>query len=284
MYIPTNHGNLFVETVNANKTVPLFLLPSGPGFDHLEYKINQSNFEKEFSVVYYDPRGCGKSLNFDSKVLTFEENIEDIERIRQFLGFEKIMLLGHSYGSMVALGYAIKYPQSVLKMVLSAGAPSATFLEKSKQNLSVRGNAEQISICNKYLWSGAFPNQEAVDNYLNIMQSMYSNKVANNSQLIKVFDPMLKCQFTPLNEGFRTRFGGFDFTTELHKITCATIILCGRNDWIHDPIYAEIMHKNIRNSKLIYFDAGHSIAFDCHSEYTAACTKFLAAEENTISP
>jgi len=275
MYINAYDGQLFVDIVNKDKTAPVFLLPGGPGFDHLVYKINQPYFEREFCVVYHDPRGCGNSTGFSKESMTLSENIEDIERIRAFFGFDKIMLLGTSYGSMVGLGYAIKYPQHVSKLALVAGTPSADFLPKAKENLAQFGNAHQIEMCNKFLWTGAFTNQKETDHFFDIMRSMYSNKVAANPDLVKNFSSLVKCQFIPLNEAFKNNFWNFNFVADLKKISCKTHILCGKNDWINDPMFAKVMRANIPNADITYFDSGHSIAFDCYDQYISVCSKFL---------
>lgn len=261
--------------VAKKKTTPLFLLPGGPGLDHLVYKVGLPEFEEHFTVVYYDPRGCGKSLGFDESSFTLEKNIADIEAMRVSLNIEKIMVLGHSYGSMVALGYAVKYPQNVEKLILSAGAPCSDFLKKAKENLLARGNQEQIKICEKYLWPGEFSTQEQVDQFFNVMRGLYSRRVGENPELANQFNSLIKCNYLPVNAAFKNDFWNYNFLNDLHRIACRTQIISGKRDWINDPMFAEMMHQGIRNSILTTFDTGHSFTFDCHDEYVKTCIDFL---------
>src|SRR5579863_5336173 len=85
----------------------LFLLHGGPGGDHLRYKQHSLELQKFSQLVFIDHRGCGQSKKTNQKEYTLENNIEDIEALRQHLGLEKISILGTSYGGMVAQAYAI---------------------------------------------------------------------------------------------------------------------------------------------------------------------------------
>src|SRR3990167_5159131 len=96
-------------------------------------------------------------------------DIDDIESIRSHYGYEKISILGTSYGSMTGLGYATKYSQHIHKLILVAGASSYKFLDQAKINLHHRGTLEQQEICDKFLWGGNFSSQSDIDDFFSIM-------------------------------------------------------------------------------------------------------------------
>jgi proline iminopeptidase len=71
-------------------------------------------------IVYFDAFGRGKSDTAkDVKEYSLERDIEDIEGLRVGLHLDQINVLGHSYGGLVAQGYAIKYPRHVKHLVLA---------------------------------------------------------------------------------------------------------------------------------------------------------------------
>ena len=71
-------------------------------------------------LVYFNAFGRGKSDTAkDIKEYTLERDIEDIEGLRNVLHFDKINILRHSYGGVVAQGYAIKYSQNVKHLILA---------------------------------------------------------------------------------------------------------------------------------------------------------------------
>jgi proline iminopeptidase len=232
-------------------------------------------------LVFIDQRGCGWSKKTKNSDYTLENNIEDIEALRKYLGLKRICLLGFSYGGMVAQGYAIRYNKNVKKLILTATAPSHHFIDEAKNNLQRIGNKTQIAVCDKYLWNGTFKNERHIEYYYKIMDSLYYvNKKRRRKQSISKGAALgnLKNIFSyeVLNAGFGNFLHSFNFVPKLNKITCPTLILAGQNDWICSPKQSQIMAKHIRNSKLkIFKKCSHVITTDATDRYIKAIKQFL---------
>lgn len=116
-YVTVNGAKLWVVLVG--KGDPLFIIPGGPGGAHPSYR-NFDSLASNNMIVYFDAFGRGKSDTAkDVKEYTLDRDIEDIEGLRQALHFDMINVLGHSYGGLVAQGYAIKYPKHLKHLVLA---------------------------------------------------------------------------------------------------------------------------------------------------------------------
>jgi proline iminopeptidase len=116
-FITVNGAKLWV--VLAGKGDPLIIIPGGPGSAHIGYRVFDS-LAKNNLIVYFDAFGRGKSDTAkDVREYSLARDIEDIEGIRKALNFEKLNVLGHSYGGLVAQGYAIKYPSHINHLVLA---------------------------------------------------------------------------------------------------------------------------------------------------------------------
>ena len=76
----------------------VFLLHGGPGGDHASYKTNTAALRDVAQLVYIDHRGSGRSSKADPETYTLENNIDDLDALREHLGIERITLLGSSYG------------------------------------------------------------------------------------------------------------------------------------------------------------------------------------------
>ncbi|WP_299766902.1 alpha/beta hydrolase [uncultured Dokdonia sp.] len=100
----------------------IFFLPGGPGNSHDYMQGNFGQYYKTHKVVFFDWLGRGKSDDAkDVSEYSVEADVEMIEKIRKHLGLEKISVVGHSYGTVPAQGYAIAYPDRVKHMVLING-------------------------------------------------------------------------------------------------------------------------------------------------------------------
>ncbi|GGG38122.1 hydrolase [Bizionia arctica] len=101
---------------------PIFFLPGGPGNSHDYMQGNFGQYYKTNTVVFFDFLGRGKSDDAkDVSEYSVENDVELIEKLREVLGYNKISIVGHSYGTVPAQAYAIKYPDHVDKMVLISG-------------------------------------------------------------------------------------------------------------------------------------------------------------------
>jgi proline iminopeptidase len=251
----------------------LFLLHGGPGGDHAGFKSTAAALRDVAQLVYIDHRGSGRSAEGDPARYTLDENIADVEALRDYLGLERISVLGWSYGGMVALGYAIRFPQRLSQLVLMATAPSYRFIADARRILEERGTPEQQQVCAP-LWDGNFESREQLYEFYRLMGPLYSTK----------YDPATFEQswrrgirkIELLNIGFGGFLRTFDFTEELHRITCETLVLAGAHDWICPPEHSRIIAERIPRAHLKLFPhAAHNIPQDQPDEFLGAVRGFL---------
>ncbi|MBI4944929.1 MAG: alpha/beta fold hydrolase [Bacteroidetes bacterium] len=116
-YYTVNGAKLW--TVSFGKGDPLFFIAGGPGGSHYGLRSFDS-LSTTNTLVYFDGFGRGKSDTAKNvSEYTLARDIEDMEGLRKAMGFSKINILGHSYGGVVAQGYAIKYPNNVNHLILA---------------------------------------------------------------------------------------------------------------------------------------------------------------------
>ena len=121
-YVNIGDCNLYIE--EEGEGVPMVILHGGPGSTHHNFHphfLRAKNFAK---VIYYDQRGCGFSdYEPGEGGYSVEQAVNDLEKLRQALGIEKWIVLGHSYGGYLAQRYAIEYPESVMGLILVTAVP-----------------------------------------------------------------------------------------------------------------------------------------------------------------
>ena len=116
--------------------VKLLTLHGGPGFSHdylecFEDFLPQSGIE----FYYYDQLGCGNSDHpNDDKLWTLPRYVDEVEAVRAGLGLDHFALYGHSWGGMLAIEYALKYPQNLARLVISDMTASvAAYVEHAQK-------------------------------------------------------------------------------------------------------------------------------------------------------
>lgn len=257
----------------------LFLLHGGPGGNHVHFKYDSIKLQSIAQLVFIDMRGCGLSKKTKNSDYILDNNIDDIEALRKYLGLNKICLLGTSYGGMVAQGYAIRYPKSIDKLILVATAPSFKFISEAQENLKSIGTPLQIKVCEKYLWHGQFKSYKDVNYYLAIMDSLYiyNHKIKKRRKTttkISGLKQIISCEV--LNVGFNSFLHQFNFIPKLKKIICPTLIMAGQNDWICSVNQSKILAEKIPNARLkVFRKCGHAITTDANDKYIKEVIKFM---------
>ncbi len=251
----------------------VFLHTGGPGGDHTVFKPSYTPLREVAQLVYFDPRGCGRSAPCAPQDITLDNHIDDIDALRDYLGLERITLLGASYGGMVALGYALRYPQRLANLILVVTAPSFRFLEDAKRNVRERGTPEQVQVCER-LWAGTFESLEQLREYYRLLSPLYSLKFDPSK-----FDDGWKRSirsFVALNRGFGDFLRTYDYIDRLHEIRCPTLIIAGAHDWICPPEHSRLMAERIPRSHLKVFPrSSHGVASDEPEAFIRAVSGFL---------
>lgn len=123
-FIPVKDGKVFYRKFGNG--IPLIVLHGGPGLsqDYLLpqlYKLSENNL-----VVFYDQRGSGRSLEtkLDEKHINIDQFVEDLETLRTSLGFDKFILMGHSWGGLLAMQYAVDHQENLIGLILLNTAPA----------------------------------------------------------------------------------------------------------------------------------------------------------------
>jgi proline iminopeptidase len=109
---------LYLEESGNPDGVPVLCLFAGPGssFDSINRRFCDP---QQYRIVLFDPRGCGRSKPYaELSNNDLQATVSDIEQIRKFLNIDQWVLLGGSWGSLMALAYGQAYPDRVQTYIL----------------------------------------------------------------------------------------------------------------------------------------------------------------------
>ncbi|TVQ05815.1 MAG: alpha/beta fold hydrolase, partial [Balneolaceae bacterium] len=118
-----NETDLYVNIIGEGE--PLIVLHGGPGLSHDYFLPHIELLSEEVKVILFDQRGMGRSsVELDSTSFSLDLLVEDIEALRKELGIDAIHLMGHSWGGIVAMQYAVTYPGSLKSLILCNSMPA----------------------------------------------------------------------------------------------------------------------------------------------------------------
>lgn len=270
-YYTINGAKLY--TVSVGSGIPLIVLPGGPGSTHLGYRVMDSLALKPgIRMIYFDAFGRGKSDTAkDVKAYSLARDIEDLEGLRVAMALEKVSLYGHSYGSLVAQGYAIKYPQYTSHLIIANGFHSFLMWQENDDNSN-----HEIKTNYPEVWDTLMKvREQGVVSSDVIHQEIYgrvpygflyaynpNNFIRRRSQPYpNLFNTALYYQMVGKDGDFivGSDIGNFDFRRDLKNLKMPVLVIAGRYDRVAVP-WMQVKYKEYcPQAQFVMFEkSGHN--------------------------
>ena len=237
--------------------------PGGPGFSS-DYFGDLAALWEQYTLIMLNPRGTGGSERpADSRAYEIDDYVSDVEDLRHHLGLERMLLLGHSHGGVVAMAYAAQYPGRVRRLVLSS---TLARFGKEQESAMKSGMEKRAS----HPWAA-----DAVAALEEEQKGEFSSD-DELSELVYREMPLYFAHYGPAEAGYldtlRTEkvnadalklfndeiFTKFDLRADLGNIKSPALVLTGDEDFICGPLCAEEICAGISGARMaIVGDAGH---------------------------
>ena len=278
--IEVNGVNLYCNITGIGDT--LIVLHGGPGLSH-QYLLPQldSLLSNDFTLVFYDQRGSGWSEGeTDTSALKMDTFVEDLEALRIHLGLSKVNLLGHSFGGLLAMYYAVKYPEFTSSLVLVDTDAASYELRTPYQIKMINSRISEVqeAFLDSLSTTRKFEkfDPEVYTAYYKTFLTSYFADPKDTSHLFLGFDTTNVPKIGVTSRYVRRDLGKYDIHEKLSRITCPTLILQGDKS-VFSMEGAEAIHSRIVNASLVVFE-------DCgHFEYIEAPDKFKSSILNFFS-
>jgi proline iminopeptidase len=277
-YYKIDGYNINIETLGEGD--PIIFIAGGPGNSHDYMQGNFGQYYKTNKVIFIDFLGRGLSDDAKNKSeYSVEGDVELLEEVRKILDLDKISIVGHSYGSVPAQAYAIKYPANVEKLVLINGFHSGEMWQANcdsynhyakthfpelwgkVDSLRELGYVSSDSVFSKLY--GSFPVKYVYYHNTKLNQNVPESKFRGMN--IDVYyaiigrDADFDVSGSMINQ---------DYRRELKNITAPTLIIGGRYDGVSTPEYAVQYKKFMPQAKFVMFEQS------AHNPYLEEPEKF----------
>jgi proline iminopeptidase len=239
--------------------------PGGPGFS-ATYFGDLAALWEQFTLVMLNPRGTGGSDRpSDKSAYTIDDYVSDLEELRLHLGLERMLLLGHSHGGVVAQAYAAAHPGRVRALVLASTLARFAAEQEAAMKAAMDKRANQPWYADAVAaleteQAGEFESDEQVSElafrelpmyfaHFGAAEAGYLDTLKTetvNADTLRLFN--------------REIFNTFDLRSRLPKITAKTLVITGEEDFITGPMCADEICACIPSSqRVVIGDAGHFV-------------------------
>jgi proline iminopeptidase len=286
-WISVDSTSLYARVIGQGP--PVIVLHGGPDFDHAYLLPELDRLKDAFRLIYYDQRGRGRSAaNVSPEDVTLTSDVEDVERVRQHFGLEAPVLLGHSWGAVLALEYALRHPRRVSHLILMNPAPASASDLAVFRNVYLEQLGADMDRQREILASAAYQagDPEAVtaryrihfklalqrtEDYEKLMARMQTAFISQGREGIlkarAVEDQLLRDTW---------QLPGYDLMPELRNLLIPTLVIASDHDFIPVQV-GERVAQALPNAELVTIeDCGHFTFLECPSEVRDALNNFFA--------
>jgi proline iminopeptidase len=284
---PAGTFRVWTKRVGNNPRIKVLLLHGGPAATHEYFEAFDSYFPREgVEYYYYDQLGSYYSDQPDDPSLVeLPRFVEEVEQVRQALRLDSgnFYLLGHSWGGILGIEYALKYQQNLKGLIISNMMASIPAYNEYAQKVlmpamdqKVLAEIKQIEASGKYddpRYMELLMPAHYTQHILRMPADQWPEPVNRSFKHLnpKIYIPMQG----PSELGASGKLANWDRTGDLGKIAVPTLVIGAQHDTM-DPAHMEMMSETLAKGRYVYCPNGsHMAMYDDQQTYMNGVIAFL---------
>jgi proline iminopeptidase len=282
---PKGTFNVWTKRFGNNPKIKVLLLNGGPGATHEYFECFENFLPAEgIEFIYYDQLACGNSDNpKDTSLYDLNRYVEEVEQVRKALNLSKdnFYLLGHSWGGILAMQYALKYQQNMKGLIISNMMASGPEYGKYADNvLAKQMDPAVLQTIRDIEKRGDFSNPQ----YMELLKKhFYSKHVIRLAEwpepvarsLGKTNAELYVSMQGPSEFGISGKLEKWDVSKELKNIKIPALVIGATHDTM-DPEYMKWMSTQIPDADFLLCKNGsHMSMYDDQDAYFKGLISFL---------
>jgi proline iminopeptidase len=284
---PKGKFNIWTKRIGNNPKIKLLLLNGGPGATHEYFECFESFMPQEgIELIYYDQLGCGLSDNpKDTTMWDLTRFVEEVEQVRKALNLTKdnFYLLGHSWGGILAMQYALKYQDNLKGLIISNMMSSCPAYGKYAQEvLAPQFDPKILDTIRQIEKKGDFQNPK----YMELLNPHFYAKHICRIPLQQWPEPMTR-SLNKMNQSLYVTMQGpsefgiggnlinWDVSKQLPQIKTPTLTIGGTHDTM-DPEHMKWMSTQVQHGRhLLCPNGSHMSMYDDQKNYFPGLIQFI---------
>ena len=284
--VPVGGAELYAREIG--KGISVIVLHGGPDFDHSYLLPELDRLSDAFHLIYYDQRGRGRSaVGVKPEDVTLASDIADMEKVRRYFKLDSVVLLGHSWGTVLALEYAVRYPQRVSRMILMNPAPASAddYKQLRKEWLETRpddtvrrkaiaasaayqeGDPDAVTAYYRIHFKPAFARTEDYEKFMRRLTASFNKEGILKARAVE--DQLMKDTWSKPE---------YNLLPELKSLKIPTLVIYSDHDFIPTGT-AEHITQAIPNARMVTLkNCGHFPYLECSDALREQIDAFFRAK------
>jgi proline iminopeptidase len=277
-------GGIRIYYKTLGSGVPLLLLHGGPGADHSDFLPALEPLARRCQLVLIDERGSGRSERpADPNHYTLDWMVKDIERVRKHLRLPQLLVLGHSFGGILAQAYAVRHPKRILGLVLAGTGSSARCIDRDFRNIRkllpgpLRARLARHEKAGIFQADGAYTKGYAAASARALGPHMYAKTPPPRFKHPPPLGMEVLREMWVRRSDFRIdgNLKGFDFTDSLARVKAPALVVIGDRDIVSTET-AEVARASLPRATLVVMaECAHMMFIDQTAGFNRLLEAFL---------
>lgn len=286
---PSGEFNVWTKRVGNNPKIKVLLLHGGPGVNHTYFECFDSFFPKEgFEYYYYDQLGSAYSDQpNDTSLWNTDRFVDEVEQVRQALHLDKdnLYILGHSWGGILAIEYALKYQDHIKGLIISNMVSSIPgYVKYAEEVLGPQLDPEVFKEIKDFEANGEYDNPKYLEliethfypeHVLHMPMDQWPEPVVRslNGTNPQIYVSMQGPSEFGITDDAKLRY--WDRSGDLSKIIVPTLTIGGKYDTM-DPEHMKWMAEQFPHGRNLYCTNGaHMSMYDDQETYFKGVIQFI---------
>jgi proline iminopeptidase len=256
----------------SGKGAPCIYVHGGPGAWSKTFEVmGGSELEKDLTMYYYDQRGCGRSQNARNGDYSIDRMTEDIENIRAVTGSDKVYLMAHSFGGILAFKYAQKYADHVKGLILLDATLSLSTSLKTQIRYISTLTGKNLPVNDTALMTCFRAARKEL-----AAHKLDYKMLSDNKSTVEKLDSIDKTNpgnYEFARKVFNIPVYGVDYTKETGSLHVPVLVISGLKDHAVGPEHYKLFRFPKQQTVLI--DGGHVLYYEQNDRFRDAVSAFV---------
>jgi proline-specific peptidase len=291
-YVPFREYKTWYRIVGQGEDdgkLPVLYLHGGPGATHDYIESFEAMAETGRRAIFYDQLGCGKSdLPDDTSLWTVETFVEEVGVVREALGLDRLHILGHSWGGMLAMAYALTQPSGVESMIVASSPSSIPQWVAEANRLRAELPEDLQATLEKHEEAGTFSDPEYEEACMVFYKrhlcrlDEWPDYVLRSFQFIEEHGVVYNTMNGPSEFHVIGTIKDWDITDRLGEIRIPTLVITGEFDEATPAINRTVSEGIPGAESVIYPGTSHCAHVEDPEGYMRVIDDFLGRVETGV--
>ena len=283
-FVEVDGGKVWYEIVGSGTATPLLLLHGGPGAPS-HYLKPLERVAVDRPVIFYDQLGAGRSpAPQDPALWTVERFVKELGQVREALGLEEVHILGHSWGSMLAMDYMLTRPEGVKSLTFASPALNISRWTQDARELLKALPEETQALIERHEAEGTTDAPEYQDAVMAYYGLYLSRSEPWSPDLLAAFEgfntDLYHYMWGPSEFTATGTLEGYDREAEMAELDLPVLFTTGRYDEA-TPETVRHFQGLVPGAKIrIFENSAHMTMLDEPEEYSEVIRQFLNEAED----